>query len=168
MRWTLYNPRPWDYQNQLWKTCLRRKTRVDLWCFFDTNILISAALISGSAADVAVRRVQEKCEPLVFSDATFAELEEVLMREKFNRYVAMESSRELLEVWRSSAFFMPLSGIRVTVTDCRDAADNKFLELALASETKVIATGDPDLLVLNPWRKIRILTLANFLDQITL
>jgi len=135
---------------------------------FDTNILISAALISGSPADVGVRRVLENQEPLVFSDATFAELEEVLMREKFSRYVAIERRRELLEVWRSSAFFVPLSGIREAVTDCRDASDNKFLELALATEAKVIVTGDPDLLVLDPWREIRILTLANFLDQIIL
>ena len=48
------------------------------------------------------------------------------------------------------------------VTDCRDAKDNKCLELALAASATVIVSGDDDLLVLNPWRGVRILTSAQF------
>jgi predicted nucleic acid-binding protein len=52
--------------------------------------------------------------------------------------------------------------IQEPVADCRDVSDNKFLELALATEAKVIVTGDPDLLVLDPWRGIRIVGLREF------
>ena len=36
------------------------------------------------------------------------------------------------------------------VTDCRDAKDNKFLELAIDGVATCIITGDQDLLVLHP------------------
>ena len=50
------------------------------------------------------------------------------------------------------------------MTDCRDATDNKYLELGLASSAVAIISGDQDLLVLDPWRGIRILRPAAYLD----
>lgn len=41
------------------------------------------------------------------------------------------------------------------VTDCRDAMDNKYLELALAAAATIIVSGDNDLLVMNPWHDVR-------------
>ena len=49
------------------------------------------------------------------------------------------------------------------VTDCRDAKDNKYLELALAAGAGILVTGDADLLVLHPWRGVRILRPAEYL-----
>ena len=49
------------------------------------------------------------------------------------------------------------------ITDCRDPKDNKFLELAVASDAQFIVTGDIDLLVLNPYRGITILKSGDFL-----
>lgn len=49
------------------------------------------------------------------------------------------------------------------VTDCRDAKDNKYLELALASAATRIVASDNDLLVLDPWRGIRVLRPADYL-----
>jgi putative PIN family toxin of toxin-antitoxin system len=129
---------------------------------FDTNILISAALIPGSRADLCVRSVLLSGVPMVFSTPTFAELQDVLMRPKFDRYVTQKSRVELLKVWRSAAFFVSSAVLRESVDDCRDPTDNKFLELALATEAEIIVTGDPDLLVLDPWRGIRIVRLRAF------
>lgn len=129
---------------------------------FDTNVLVSAAILAGSRADCCVRATLEQGIPLTFSDLTFAELHDVLMREKFDRYVSSRSRLELLSVWRAAAFIIPATAIREVVTDCRDPTDNKFLELALAASAKVVVTGDPDLLVLDPWRNIRILGLTDF------
>lgn len=50
------------------------------------------------------------------------------------------------------------------VRDCRDVADNSYLELALAARATVIVSGDKDLLVLDPWRGVRVLTSAQFLE----
>jgi len=51
----------------------------------------------------------------------------------------------------------------VAVRDCRDAKDNKYLELALAAGADVIVTGDADLLDLDPWRGVRIVRAADYL-----
>ena len=47
------------------------------------------------------------------------------------------------------------------VADCRDAKDNKYLELALAAGAWAIVSGDADLLALHPWRGVRILRPAD-------
>lgn len=53
--------------------------------------------------------------------------------------------------------------LRISV--CRDPKDNKFLELAVAANADCIVTGDKDLLVLNPFRGIKIISPADFLIQ---
>jgi predicted nucleic acid-binding protein len=51
------------------------------------------------------------------------------------------------------------------VSDCRDAKDDKYLELALAAGADMIVSSDEDLLVLHPWRGIPILSPADFLAR---
>ena len=54
-----------------------------------------------------------------------------------------------------------------TVTICRDPDDDMYLELALSGKADCIITGDPDLLVLNPFENIPIITPKEFLDSIS-
>lgn len=129
---------------------------------FDTNVLVSAVLIPGSRADRCVRTVLDHKQPLIFSKATFAELSDVLLRPKLDRYVSQAARGRLLKTWKNSAVFFPESSHREVVRECRDPDDDKFLELALASRSSVIITGDPDLLVLDPWRNIRIVKPGDF------
>ncbi len=44
---------------------------------------------------------------------------------------------------------------REEITDCRDAKDNEFLELAVSGKADCIISGDDDLLVLDPFRGIK-------------
>jgi putative PIN family toxin of toxin-antitoxin system len=53
--------------------------------------------------------------------------------------------------------------VNIAIHACRDPKDNKFLELAVESGAACIITGDKDLLVLNPYEHIQILTAADFL-----
>jgi len=53
----------------------------------------------------------------------------------------------------------------VKISECRDPKDNKFLELAVAGDANCIVTGDKDLLVLNPFRGIKIISPSDFLIQ---
>jgi len=55
--------------------------------------------------------------------------------------------------------------IEETIIECRDAKDNKFLELAISGKASAIITGDKDLLVLHPFRGIPIITVSQFLDS---
>lgn len=60
-----------------------------------------------------------------------------------------------------------LVAITEQIDECRDPSDNKFLELALCGNADVLVTGDNDLLVLNPFRGIAIVTPRDFLIDFT-
>jgi putative PIN family toxin of toxin-antitoxin system len=46
---------------------------------------------------------------------------------------------------------------------CRDPKDDKILNLALSGQAEYIISGDQDLLVLNPFQGIQIITIDTFL-----
>ena len=54
--------------------------------------------------------------------------------------------------------------VSAKITACRDPNDDKFLELAVSGLATHIVTGDQDLLVLDPFQGISILTPHAFLD----
>jgi len=54
-----------------------------------------------------------------------------------------------------------------TVQASRDPKDDKFLEVAVNGRADVIVTGDKDLLALNPYREIAILTPADYISRQT-
>lgn len=129
---------------------------------FDTNSLVSGLLIEGSTTARAIDRAI-KLGNLVFSNETLDEFIEVLFRKKFDKYFLNNEERwdAIRRISDVGFFFSPLE----IITDCRDPKDNKFLEVAFAAKASCIVTGDKDLLILNPFRRIRILTANNFLDN---
>ena len=126
---------------------------------FDTNALISALLFEHSTPTFAYEKAK-RLGKLTASSATFAELSEVLLRRKFDRYLSLATRISFLESARTEFSFHT---IFETITVCRDPKDNKFLELALAANAACIVSGDEDLLVLHPFRNIPILNAADFL-----
>jgi uncharacterized protein len=52
------------------------------------------------------------------------------------------------------------------VQECRDPKDDKILELALNGQARYIISGDKDLLVLNPFRDVKIVTAEEFLKVV--
>jgi uncharacterized protein len=53
----------------------------------------------------------------------------------------------------------------VNIRDCRDKKDNKYLELAFAASADLIISSDDDLLVLDPWRRIRIVSSTSYVRE---
>ncbi len=51
-----------------------------------------------------------------------------------------------------------------TIAVCRDPKDDKLLELAVSGNADFLVTSDKDLLVLNPFRGVEIITPREFLD----
>jgi predicted nucleic acid-binding protein len=49
---------------------------------------------------------------------------------------------------------------------CRDPHDDKFLEVAVNGHADLIVSGDGDLLALNPFRNISIVTPAMFVQGV--
>jgi putative PIN family toxin of toxin-antitoxin system len=89
------------------------------------------------------------------------ELTEVILRKKFDKYITRQVRLNLLKgIAKNAEWFVPAEAIN----DCRDTKDNKFLELAVAAKADFLITGDEDLLVLDPFRKTRILTMTDFIQ----
>ncbi|MEG3851160.1 putative toxin-antitoxin system toxin component, PIN family [Microcoleus sp. herbarium19] len=127
----------------------------------DTNVLISALLFKTSVPFQAIE-LAEKQGIILYSEATLNELEQVLNRKKFNKYLDLEDRQVFLLKFISSS---QLVSITENITVCRDEKDNKFLELAVSGNANVIVTGDLDLLVLNPFQTVEILTPDMFIER---
>jgi len=127
---------------------------------FDTNVVISALLLKQSMARRAFDRAIQLGQLLISRD-TVEELNNVLKRKGFERYITEEERMEFV-----TAFVREGLLVEVThrVTECRDPKDNKFLELALSGKATCIVSGDKDLLALHPFRGIPVLTPRQFLD----
>jgi uncharacterized protein len=132
-----------------------------LRCVFDTNVLISALLLPGSkprrVVDLALRR-----GTLLLSLAVVAEIARVLSENRFRRYVDEDSVRSFMAALTGEAEFIE---VNVSLSACRDPKDNKFLELAVSGRASHIVTGDSDLLILDPYQSIRILSPNSFLES---
>ncbi len=127
---------------------------------FDSSVLVSAAIFEKSTPGRSVALAIGR-RSILLSLAALHELAEVLERPKFDRYLTAEQrDRFVGALIRSSTFLDP----REPIDACRDAKDNKFLELAVAGQAEYIVSGDEDLLVLDPFRGIRIVTPAEFLE----
>ena len=102
---------------------------------------------------------------LCASPATLAELEQVLLRKKFDRYLDRDSRLDFFQRYRNQVLLFPVTEAAEAALPqaCRDPRDNKFLALAAHCSADVLVSSDDDLLVLNPWQDIPILTPAQFL-----
>ena len=126
---------------------------------FDTSTLVGAALKVDSVPERALLRAED-IDVFALSAAVDAEIGQVLTRPKFAGAISGERRERVLRIVRDAAvWFEPVA----RVTDCRDAKDNKYLELALAAGAETIVSSDDDLTVLHPWRGVRILRPAEYL-----
>lgn len=129
---------------------------------FDTNVIISALLFENGKPAQAFQYALANGEVLLSLDL-LEELNEVLGREKFNRYVTNEEREEFLEALVERTVLIE---IVENVQECRDPKDDKVLELALNGEAQYIISGDKDLLVLHPFRNVTVITVEEFLKTI--
>ena len=127
---------------------------------FDTNVIVSALLLKRSIVRQAFDKATEQGKLLV-SQAIVEELNEVLRRKRFDKYVTEDERIEFITALVREAILVEITD---TVTECRDPKDNKFLELAVSGKATCIVSGDDDLLVLHPFRGIPVLTPRQFLD----
>lgn len=127
----------------------------------DTNVIVSAVLMKQSVARQAFDKARTD-GVLLLSPATLDELNSVLRREKFDKYLREEERLQFLGALVSEATFVEVT---VTITDCRDPKDNKFLEVAVSGNADWIISGDQDLLILDPFHEISIISPRAFLEQ---
>jgi uncharacterized protein len=123
----------------------------------DTNLMIRALLSSGPA-----RRFVELAplsHQLLYHAEQLLELRDVAARPRLN--IATEAVNELID--RIQRYGQPIESELDVPGDCRDPKDNYILAMALGGAAEIILTEDEDLIVLHPWRQIRIMRLFQFL-----
>lgn len=127
----------------------------------DTNVLISAAILEDSiparARNHALRHGR-----LVATEETLQEFVVRLLASKFDAYVSRGAREFLLQRLHPVIEIVPITQV---VKACRDSRDDKFLEAAVNGGAGAIITGDKDLLVLNPFAGIAIVTPATYLER---
>jgi putative PIN family toxin of toxin-antitoxin system len=123
----------------------------------DTNIWISF-LIGKSLTGLSQAIISSQIIVL-FSDDLFCELIEVLNRPKFKKYFSESAIKDLVTL-----LYEKVDLIEVTshFDDCRDAKDNFLLDLAVSGHANYLVTGDADLLILNPFHSVKIISYQDF------
>lgn len=127
---------------------------------FDNNVLVSAALLAGVPRQAFDKALDK--DTIIVSVPVLLELAEVLSREKFNKYVTHDERMRFMVSFLKVAEMIEVSE---TIIVCRDPKDDKLLELVVDGGADYLVTGDKDLLVLNPFRGIEIITAREFLDK---
>lgn len=129
----------------------------------DASSLVGALLKAGSIPERALL-LARSTGVVCLSSAVEQEIREVFARPKIQRYVTPDRAERILDLIIGGALRVEPT---VSVTDCRDVKDNKYLELALAAGAATIVTSDADLLVLNPWRGVAVITPAEYVQFAT-
>ena len=127
---------------------------------FDNNVLVSAALLGGVPRK-AFDRILGNGTVLV-SVPVLLELADVLNRPRFDKYVTHDERMRFMVSFLKVAEMVEISE---TIIVCRDPKDDKLLELAVSGTADFLVTGDKDLLVLNPFRDVEIITPREFLEK---
>ena len=125
---------------------------------FDTNIYISALVLPGSQAGIALTRALDGEDTLIISKDILAELLTTLAR-KFSGDVA-SLSQVAVALADAAEVVIPHKRLRVFTDD----PDNRILECAQAGGADCIVTGDKAMLKLNSYHGVRIISLREYLD----
>jgi len=125
----------------------------------DTNTLISALGWQGKPQDILNHCINGACT-LVISPEILKEVKEVLFRRTFEFIESSKKEELIMLLSRIAQVIIPTHKASI----CRDKDDNKFVELALSSNTKYIISGDEDLLSIKEYSGIKILSPDEFMS----
>jgi putative PIN family toxin of toxin-antitoxin system len=121
----------------------------------DTNIFVSAALKDASWPGNTLRWIGRYGAKTAVTEQ---EVMAVLQRPR----LAPKIEPQFLDNLRRIFAAAELVTITERITACRDPDDDKFLELAVNGNADAIVSGDVDLLALDTFRGIPIITSAAF------
>jgi len=125
----------------------------------DTNVMLSGLLWYGAPHSL-LACLRDGDTSLVESPQLLAELEDVMYRPKFSSILARSglSSETILQEIRQIAELVIPEPLPSPV--CRDPDDDEVLALAYAAQADLIVSGDADLLDLQEYQGIPIVTAA--------
>jgi putative PIN family toxin of toxin-antitoxin system len=121
----------------------------------DTNVLVAALIAHGACSDVLEHSVRQ--HEVVSSQGLLEELREVLQRKFRQRAIDVRGAVLLF-----GQTFTIVSPHPLESPVCRDPDDDVVLATAMTGGCAAIISGDQDLLVLDPFRGIRVLAPSAF------
>src|SRR5260221_10441943 len=131
----------------------------------DTNVIISALFFGGKPGAVYQAGTDKKFR-FVTSDALVNEFREVLSRPKFSEYFARlgKSVENFVNAYATAADVISPASIPSGVV--RDPKDEMVLACAVGGKAEYIVSGDTDLLSLNLYSDIPIVSASQFIEII--
>jgi len=131
----------------------------------DVNVWVSALLWGGVPRQV-VDLAGDNQIKIYASESLFLELETTLRRSKFQPKILTLNTNieDLLRVVKSLLNWCEITSL--SVPELRDPKDTIILATAIAAKVQVLITGDQDLLILQKFRGISILTPQDYLKNI--
>lgn len=125
----------------------------------DTNVLISGVFFGGFPREILCSVVRQEITACATSEI-IDEYEEVV-QEMVDRKSGHIDKGLLFPLIQTLEVTKPVSHLKV----CRDPDDDKFLECAKDSCALYIVSGDKDLLVIEKYDNIQIVTAKDFYEQ---
>jgi putative PIN family toxin of toxin-antitoxin system len=126
----------------------------------DTNVLVSGILFRGHPRRILLLVARGRLTNFT-SPALLREAEDVLRRPKFGLHP--DQVANILGLFRET--FGLVHPSRSVTAISEDPADNRVLEAAGAAAAGVIVSGDHHLLALMEWQGIRVLSPADFTEE---
>lgn len=125
----------------------------------DTNVWVSALAFGGNPASVLERVVEQEIT-IIVSEDILSEIRRVI-HDKFPTFVP--KFENLLTGFKPLLRYIKLGTMNIDAV--RDPKDNMVLETALVSSAKYIISGDRDLLSVQKFRGVQIVSPADFLTN---
>ena len=128
----------------------------------DTNVLVSALIQRNYPYFIVYNYVFENLVEVCISKELFEEYLEVLNRPKFSKYPDFTRKAELIlaQIEAKSSKFQPTQQVNII----QDDADNRLLELALASKANFIITGNTNDFTMSHFQGTKIVSPKEYWD----
>ena len=127
----------------------------------DTNVFISGIFFSGPPSQILQSWRQSKTK-IVLTEQILAEYQRI-GAELSAKYPSV-NIEPIIELFTIFGEFVETRGISETI--CEDPDDNKFIECAIASQSKLIVSGDKHLLNISGYKEIEVLKPREFVTII--
>lgn len=129
----------------------------------DTNVVMSAIFFGGLPLKIIRAAISKKVE-LVASTAVLTEYREVA--ERLHAKFPTISYKRPLAILESKLTLVRAKPLSEPI--CRDPDDDTIISCALGGKAKVICSGDDDLLTLDGYRDLEIISPSAFCEQLSL
>jgi len=127
----------------------------------DTNIWIS--FIISKKLSLLDGHIFSKKIRILLNEDLISEIKMTIENPKLQKYFLTQGLEKMLIAFDP---FIDLINNKSKISICRDPKDDFLLSLAKDGKADYLITGDKDLLELGKFRKTKILTITNFLNEL--